>query len=78
MENIKIYIKAENSEDIIIRVASAFHKKGFLIKGFMLGETETDDGVEMVVTAEGMAEKTGLMIRYLNKLCDIKQAGLAA
>lgn len=77
MNDIKIMVKAMNTEDLLIRVTSTFHKRGFKIKSFIFNELEADM-VEMDITAIGEAEKGEIMLNHLTKLYDIKQADLIA
>ena len=78
MEDIKIMVTAMNTEDLLIRVTSVFHKRGFKIKSFIFNETEKPDIVEMDITAFGEADKGQVMLNHLTKLYDIKQADLLA
>lgn len=78
MENFKIAVTANNTEDLLIRVTSVFHKRGFRIKSFVFDETNTPDVVKMDITAVGEPNKGQQMLRQLAKLYDIKEADFMA
>lgn len=75
MDNMKIAVTAKNSEDILIRITSVFHRRGFKIKSLTF--SEESDMARMIITASGEAEKQEQMIRQLCKLHDIKEAQMA-
>ncbi|HCT64154.1 MAG TPA: hypothetical protein DIC60_02580 [Lachnospiraceae bacterium] len=78
METIKIVIMANNTEDLLIRVTSLFHKRGFRIKTFVFDETTSCDLVKMYITVVCDYSKGEQMLRQLTKLYDIKEADLIA
>ncbi|MGE4213888.1 MAG: ACT domain-containing protein [Anaerotignaceae bacterium] len=78
MDNIKIAVVANNAEDLLIRITSVFHKRGFKIKSFVFDETNSPDVVKMDITAVGECSKGEQMLRQLTKLYDIKEADLMA
>jgi len=78
MDNIKIAVLANNTEDLLIRITSVFHKRGFRIKSFVFDETSSPDVVRMDITAVGECSKGEQMLRQLTKLYDIKEADLMA
>lgn len=75
MENMKISVLAKNSEDLLIRITSVFHKRGFKINALVFSE----DGnfAKAIITASGEPEKQEQMLKHLCKLHDIKEAQMA-
>ena len=75
MNNINITVTANNSEDILIRVAMVFHRRGFKI--ISLNFTEIKNVAILDITARGEEQRQEQMLLQLCKLHDIKEAQMA-
>ncbi len=75
MDNMNITVTANNSEDILIRIAMVFHRRGFKI--ISLNFTENTDTATLEIIAYGEMERQEQMLLQLCKLHDIKEAQIA-
>ena len=72
MEDMKLILKVKNSEDVLIRITSVFHSRGFKIRS--LNYCEELESAKMYITAYGQEGRQEQMISQLAKLHDIMEA----
>ena len=73
MDTFKIYLTANNAGDLILRITSELHKRGFEIMAFNY-HFNSENTASIVITATCETTKKEQILRQLNRLYDIKEA----